>query len=66
MKKKGYELEKFKVNENTLNISFSVNFDDVENLEEDFFKSLDRVERDSILALLFFLDLARVIGVNNI
>lgn len=66
MKKNGYELEKFKVNENTLNISFSVNFDDIENLEEDFFKSLDRVERDSILALLFFLDLARVIGGNNI
>ena len=60
-----YNLEKYKFEDGVLDINFSVNVDNLENTK-DFFKKLTAEEKESIFALIFFLNEAGLItGVSN-
>mgnify|MGYP006970786713 CR=1 FL=1 len=60
-----YNLNKYSFENGILDISFYINIDKLE-YEEDFFKNLSAEEKESIYALIYFLNEAGLIaGVNK-
>lgn len=60
-----YNLENYSFEKGVLDINFSVNVDKLEG-NKDFFKDLTAQEKESIYALIFFLNEANLLtGVSN-